>query len=248
MANALEDGFTFILDKVEVWFAAFRNSEGAADRLFAENSTVRARVRAATTLWFGAFFISIVISSPGYYRYGLAPEKVSFQLTAVLAQYCGLLALAWCFHRGLRRYGVQSNLADTFVLQTAVAAGLAPLFTLATLPGRLRMLEALHKASLSNPEPRFEVVLQRIFAPSVRPNTALEIADVIALPVVLGLIALGSARLIPILTKHYAVDTWRVIRSVAFASAVLAPIPVLITVILEVVLCYLYGTWPTKSP
>jgi hypothetical protein len=230
LANALEDSFNFVLDKAERWFDAFRDSEGVAEQLFADNSTVRARVRAATTLWFGAFFLSMVIASPVYYRYGVKPEM---HLTATLAQYCGLFAIALCFHFGLRIYGVRSALPDTFVLHTTVAAGLAPLFTLATLPGKMRMLRILSDQKTSN----LWVALPQVFAHSVRHDNVFEIADIVAAPVVIGMIAIGSARLVPILTKHYAADEWRVIRALGFASAVIVPIPLLGTVILEVALC-----------
>ncbi|HKO57050.1 MAG TPA: hypothetical protein VJ276_14330 [Thermoanaerobaculia bacterium] len=236
MANSLEDSFNFVLDKGELWFGAFRRSDAVAERLFTDHSTPRERVRAATTLWFAAFFLSIVIGSPIYYRYGLRLDSLGFHLCSVLAQYCSLFAITWCFHRGLKTYGVRSSLFDTFVLQTTVAAGLAPLFTLATLPAKMRMLDILrHPGAV---KPPLASALGQVLGHSVRRSGVLEIADMAALPVIIALLALGAARLVPILTKHYAADPWRVIRALAFASAILAPLPILGGAIVEVVLCH----------
>jgi hypothetical protein len=234
LANPLEDSFNFILDRAEIWFAAFRNSDRVATTLFAEHSTVRARVRAVTTLWFGSFFLSLVIASPAYYGHGL--KDPTFHLTTVLAQYGGLLLTAWCFHRALRIYGVQSQWADTFVLQTTVSAGLAPLFTLAALPGKLRMLEMLVTAKEQKIGLR-QLIVQAVWESRTGDGT-LEIANAVATPVILAILAVGSARLAPILIRHYAAERWKVVRALAFASAVLAPLPIMGAACLEVVLCY----------
>jgi hypothetical protein len=54
----------------------------------------------------------------------------------------------------------------------------------------------------------------------------------------MGLIAFGTARLVPIVTRLYAADSWRVIRAMAYASAILTPLPIIVTAVSRVVLYY----------
>ncbi|HEX8153128.1 MAG TPA: hypothetical protein VF698_08395 [Thermoanaerobaculia bacterium] len=235
MGNALEDTFNFVLDKGELWLGAFRRSDAMAVRIFEENATARERVRAVTALWFASFFLSLVVASPLYYGHGLKSEA-AFHLVSILLQYVGLFLVAWCFHRALLMYGVRSNFVDTFVLQTIISAGLAPLFTLASLPAKLRMLTLVRAAPKVTEWWVFDV-LKRVFASPVRQGTVIEIADLAALPLLMLIVAVGLARLLPMLRDHYGADSWRLVRALSFGVGVLAPIPAVLIAALEVVIC-----------
>src|ERR1043165_1553612 len=139
MANPLKDTFDFVRDCYAEWFRALRQPWSAAARLLS-GPDATSRVGRATGFWFSAFFLSIVVSLPIYSIYGLKLENLSFQLCAILAQYLTLLGFSAAFHYSLRRYRINSDFAETFVLYTVVSAALGPVITVMALPAILRSL------------------------------------------------------------------------------------------------------------
>lgn len=78
MPNPLRDSFDFVIESYEQWLHALKSPRSAVRSALRQPSR-REKIRAATNLWFAAFFLSIILSLPVYYGFGLKLENVSFQ-------------------------------------------------------------------------------------------------------------------------------------------------------------------------
>ena len=236
MANPLRDSFDFVIESADHWVQALRNPRAAVKSALRLPSR-REKIRAATNLWFAAFFLSMIVSLPLYYGFGLKLENVSFQIAYVVGQYLIIAAVSALLHVGFRVYKIASRLTDTFVIMTVLWSIVMPFMTFFSLHNERRILANLSGSkqrglSLSN-------VAATMFEPIQTPMGPIEtIFSIVAAPLsaILGIVAV--AMIVRAVAEHYHAPIQQTIRAFTFGVLVVAPVPVVLLVLLNIVLYY----------
>lgn len=222
--NAIRNALTFVVESYEQWFRALR-SPNSAVRGALRHPRREDKIRAATDLWFAAFFLSLLISLPIYYGYGLKIENASFHLCyVVVAQYSILAIVAYLLHVGFRVYGVDSRATDTFVIVAVLTAVTMPFLTLFALPSERRLLSIIR---IMRTERLSFTELLQIHGQSIAESvTGVEafleaLGRPFALLTGMGVLAL----FVRTAADHYRAPIPRVLRALTFSALVVAPIP-----------------------
>lgn len=214
----MADPLKMVIDTYGEWWRAVRSPWQATVTALAGRSS-KEHIRRANSVWFAAFFLSLVITLPLYTLFGLPFEKIGFQLCAVLAQYLSLIAFAYAFHLSLVRHRINSRFPDTFALYTIVTAAIGPFMALVSLPYLTRCLtiaEEVKKKKLDTMSGITELMRQ-IATPDTRVSSLVVMA---AQPLMILLSFWLLASFVGLVAEHYGAETRQVVRAVAFAVAV----------------------------
>lgn len=135
--------FSVILELLIKWWACVCNPINTALIILTQGKDKVTVLKAATSLWATAIFLSTILEIPMYQRHGISWSNVGFHLTHQLVLFTGLFMHCLSFYVGFRIFKIRGPFIDLFVLSAVVIGVYSPILTLLMYPSSVRILDLL---------------------------------------------------------------------------------------------------------
>lgn len=181
-------------------------------------------MKRAATIWTISFVLGAVVLAPLFNAIGIQFENVGFQLSVFLFQTLAFLLTSIVIHIGLRRYRVNSQIEDTFLIYSVVFGSYYPVLSVLNYPALALLLSSLkaskaHGAGLVN---TVAAALGAVASPSSLAMSVL-ITTGSFLGAVIGIVLVGVFA--TAVAGRYLTDRQRVLNSLSFSMGVLVILP-----------------------
>jgi uncharacterized integral membrane protein len=203
------------------WLNCLRHPLKCCEQQLFELETEDAKIKRAVSTWMTSFVITLVILLPLYALIGIDLKKVEFHLPAFVILFLSFLCSGMASHIGFRLARINSQFADTFLIQAITVSCYTPLLTLMGYPSYLRLLMAMKEAKVHHLG--MVDTLKGIFTPTRGDDIGaiFEMLGSVLLPLAFFPIAVFAEAT----SRRYAVNRAKILSSLSFSTAVLYSLP-----------------------
>jgi len=209
--------FASVSDLLSDWLRFLRRPFASCEQELSSQSTDDGKIKRAVSIWVTSFIISLIILLPLYSLMGIRLENLEFQLPACVILFLSFLSSCAVIHVGLRWSKIDSQFADTFLIQAITLSTYTPLLYIIAYPSNYRVMSVLKDAKVRHLG--FGETLQAMFAQPIHPS-AYDTATQAYAGIFMFLAIVPVAIFAEAASRHYAVKRSRVLSSLSFSTVV----------------------------